>query len=208
MEGHDICNCYAFKNLTNPDKFACLRNNGVCFKCVNVGHLSKHCRLSGVVTCDVIINGKTCGMEHHKMLHYVLSRSSNTNSVTNNLVCRVGHLLMVNRVECQQKEINVLWDSGSNVSLITHRKAKELGLKGQEVYITVTKVGNNVETMLSEEYVVPIVDMDGVKWEITACGIHEITAPVDHVDMTVVPKLFPCLNNRPITRPEGGAYIY
>ena len=129
-------------------------------------------------------------MDHHKMLHYVLSRTPSSTDVTSNLASRDGHLLMVSHLECRQKQINVLWDSGSNVSLITHQKAKELGLKGRDIHISITKVGNSLETVASKEYVVPVVDMYGVEWKITACGIDEITAPVDKVNMSVVSRLF------------------
>ena len=129
VEGHTIHDCYAFKNLSNADKFACLKYNRVCFKCVSVGHLARYCNLS-YPACDVLVNGKMCGMDPHRMLHPVLSGMASHTDVTNNLASRDGYLLMVSSLECCQKEINVLWDSGSNVSLITHQKARELGLKG------------------------------------------------------------------------------
>lgn len=88
-------------------------------------------------------------------------------------------------------QINVLWDSGSNVSLITHQKAKELGLKGRDIHISIAKVGNSLETVASKEYAVNVVDMNGVEWKSIACGIDEITAPADEVDMSVVSRLFP-----------------
>ena len=37
--------------------------------------------------------------------------------------------------------VNILWDGGSTLSLITFQKAKELGLSGKSVRLAVTKVG-------------------------------------------------------------------
>ena len=206
VEGHTIHDCYAFKNLSNADKFACLKYNRVCFKCVSVGHLARYCNLS-CPACDVLVNGKRCGMDQHRMLHPVLSGMASHTDVTNNLASRNGYFLMVSSLECCQKEINVLWDSGSNVSLITHQKSRKLGLKGRDVQITITKIGNSLETVSSKEYVVPVIDQDGVKWEITACGIDEITAPIDEINMNVVSTLFQSLKDCPITRPHGGIHL-
>ena len=41
--------------------------------------------------------------------------------------------------------VNVLWDGGSTLSLITFRKAKELQLDGKQVDLAVTKVGGKTE---------------------------------------------------------------
>lgn len=109
-------------------------------------------------------------------------------------------------MECCQKKMNVLWDSGSDVLLITHQRTKELGLKGRDVHITIINVGNTMETVSSKEYVVSVVDRVGVKWEITACGIDEITASVE-VNMSVVSILFHSLNNYPITRPHRRIHL-
>ncbi|XP_068222923.1 uncharacterized protein [Palaemon carinicauda] len=69
VDGHSIYDSYAFKSLSNYDKFAQLKRNNACYKCVNLGHFSKFCNVSGVSSCDVMVNGKKCGREHHKMLH-------------------------------------------------------------------------------------------------------------------------------------------
>ncbi|XP_068236892.1 uncharacterized protein [Palaemon carinicauda] len=207
VDGHSIYDCYAFKSLSNYDKFAQLKRNNACYKCVNLGHFSKFCIVSGVSSCDVMVNGKKCGREHHKMLHSLLYKPTTFTVVTSNLVSRDGHLLMVSGLRYHQTDINVLWDSGSNVSLITHQKAQELGLNGRDVQITITKVGNKTETVSSKEYTVPVVDIYGVKWEIIACGIDEITTPVEKVDMNVVSCLFKSLNGLHISRPFGVIHL-
>ncbi|XP_068223879.1 uncharacterized protein [Palaemon carinicauda] len=207
VDGHSIYDCYAFKSLSNYDKFAQLKRNNTCYKCVNLGHFSKFCNVSGVSSCDVMVNGKKCGREHHKMLHSLLYKPTTFTDVTSNLVSRDGHLLMVSGLRYHQNDINVLWDSGSNVSLITHQKAQELGLNGRDVQITITKVGNKTETVSSKEYTVPVVDIYGVKWEIIACGIDEITTPVEKVDMNVVSCLFKSLNGLHISRPFGVIHL-
>ncbi|XP_068209204.1 uncharacterized protein [Palaemon carinicauda] len=163
--------------------------------------------MTGISSCDVMVNGKKCGREYHKMLHSLLYKPTTFTDVTSNLVSRDGHLLMVSGLRYRQNDINVLWDSGSNVSLITHQKVKELELNGRGVQITITKVGNKTETVSSKEYTVPVVDNYGVKWEIIACGIDEITTPVEKVDMNVVSCLFKSLNGHHISRPCGVIHL-
>ncbi|XP_068200399.1 uncharacterized protein [Palaemon carinicauda] len=176
VDSYSIYDCYAFKSLSNYDKFAQIKRNNACYKCVNFGHFSKFCNVSGVSSCDQF------GVERWSFIN--------------------GE-----RLKVSQNDINVLWDSGSNVSLITHQKAQELGLNGRDVQITITKVGNKTETVSSKEYTVPVVDIYGVKWEIIACGIDEITTPVEKVDMNVVSCLFKSLNGLHISRPFGVIHL-
>ena len=39
--------------------------------------------------------------------------------------------------------VNVLWDGGSNGSLITFAKAKSLGLKGKAVRLSIQRIGES-----------------------------------------------------------------
>ncbi len=75
------------------------------------------------------------------------------------------------------------------------------------MHVTVTKVCNSVETISSRDYVVLMVDLDDVEWEIGVYGMDEITAPIDQIDMKIVSGLFPSLENYPITRPCGEIHL-
>lgn len=68
-------------------------------------------------------------------------------------------------------DIPTLWDSGSNISMITYRMARRLGLKGSDINLSITKIGNESRNFSSKIYKVPLVDAEGNLWEIEACGI-------------------------------------
>ena len=79
--------------------------------------------------------------------------------------------------------INILWDSGAQVSLITLRKAKELGLSGVVAKITIVKIGNVKETVNSRIYEVPIVDSSGNIELIKAYGIPQISSEIESIEI-------------------------
>ena len=73
----------------------------------------------------------------------------------------------------------VTWDSGANVSLITHKAASMFNLKGHETKLTITKVENETQDFKSKRYVVPLIDANEKLWEVHAYGIKEITSALD-----------------------------
>ncbi|XP_066947040.1 uncharacterized protein [Macrobrachium rosenbergii] len=86
--------------------------------------------------------------------------------------------------------------------MITHRMANKLGLRGKDVSLTVTKVGNSTELFDSKVYNVPITDLTGTEWTIEACSINEITSDIAEFDTTLIAKLFG-VEEWKICRPTG-----
>ncbi|CAC5382018.1 unnamed protein product [Mytilus coruscus] len=52
----------------------------------------------------------------------------------------------------------------------------DLRLSGQDITLSVTKVGNVTEHVQSKEYVIPLTDLRGKIWTIKAYGMEEVTA--------------------------------
>ena len=176
------------------------------------GHFSKFCKNS-TTSCDFVIAGTKCGYNHNKFLHHIMHRANAPNApvsntpVSNNFLSRAGHMLMISSVKCNSSTVNLLWDGGSDVSLITQKKANELGLTGRDVQISITKVGNVVECLASKEYNVPLVDLEGNTYNVNCCGIDEITKPVKFIDVGIASTLFTCLNGVQLTRPFGEVHM-
>ncbi len=59
--------------------------------------------------------------------------------------------LNISQIVSRKQSLTVLWDSGSDVSLITHKTTKKLGLKGKDIHLFMVKVGNVVEHQSSKE---------------------------------------------------------
>ncbi|CAC5363493.1 unnamed protein product [Mytilus coruscus] len=83
----------------------------------------------------------------------------NSTQVINDDKNKNGVLLMISSVQCKDMSLTTLWDPGANMSLITHKTAKRLGLSGQDITLSVTKVGNVTEHVQSKEYVIPLTDL-------------------------------------------------
>ena len=100
-------------------------------------------------------------------------------------------------------KLNVLWDSGAQLCLITFRKARELGLKGRPTQLSITKIGATRESVTSYIYEVPIRDKLGRVINIQAYGINEISSEIQHVDVTQVISNFEEIGASDIERPSG-----
>ncbi|CAC5404640.1 unnamed protein product [Mytilus coruscus] len=86
----------------------------------------------------------------------------NSTQVINDDKNKNGVLLMISSVQCKDMSLTTLWDPGANMSLITHKTAKRLGLSGQDITLSVTKVGNVTEHVQSKEYVIPLTNLRGM----------------------------------------------
>ena len=70
------------------------------------------------------------------------------------------------------KRGNVLFDSGAQFSLIRLETAENLGLKGNDVSITITKVGGEEEMVKTKVFKVPITSLHTCKtYSVTAVGM-------------------------------------
>lgn len=203
-DSHDITDCVGLQNLHNQDKFEAIRRNNARFCCLRTGHLSNNCPNKRL--CEVKIRQSgVCGRLHRHTLHDMFNYGNLLNypkKASNNFCSYDGILLMISKVRSKDQQFTTLWDPGSNVTMITHRMAKQLGLKGRNLNLTVTKVGNWTEEFESKEYLVPLTDDQGKIWEVIAYGINEITADVAEIETDKVAKLFGVLSHE-IERPVG-----
>lgn len=202
---HDIVQCTTFTNMDAASKLETLRKHGVCFRCLHTGHFTRMCRDRR--TCvERMSNGQVCGGPHHVKLHGIFAQSQSPEvsmHFSENNCERNGVLLTISQVEGRGQPITVLYDCGSNMSLITHAKARQLGLKGISKNITITKVGKSVEQLPTKQYAVPLTDEMGNVWIVYAYGMGEITTESNEVNMWDLRKIFRLDSNIPLFRPHG-----
>ena len=129
---HDITRCSGFQRLANNDKMDAVWQMGACFRCLRLGHVGRQCTRS--VSCS------ECGRNHHWMLHSCLSKPEA--QASSNVLSLSRTLLMISSVYSNVHPITTLWDPGSDITLISNRMAKNLGLRGRSISLEVTKVGN------------------------------------------------------------------
>ena len=92
--------------------------------------------------CPEIENGKQCTSFHHPLLH----KSTKVNvgvALTNENQAALLPIISVNICGSDKlfKRGNVLFDRGAQIRLIRLETAENLGLKGNDVSITIAKVG-------------------------------------------------------------------
>lgn len=200
VDSHETNECYAFNAMDVPARLEAARKNFACFLCLKKGHISRHCQTSQ--RCTVLIDGNACGGRHHEKFHSI-ERTANHGDAKIHSSKRQSALLMVSEVCSESGPLTVLWDSGANVSLLTHSAAHRLGLKGKEVSLRITKVGNQVETMNTKEYSLPLIDNKGNIWKISLYGIKDITGEQPDVDTDQICDIFGIDKNLMKARPKG-----
>ena len=206
-DNHDIEQCSGFASQDNQAKIDLIKRNGACFCCLKTGHIARACtarKLCGAVNPD----GIACNKYHHQLLHLAMVQGAALHSKTDvNHKPRQKVLLMISKVQCRNQDVNVLWDPGANVSLISHEAARRLGLKGTSINLSITKVGNTTEHISSKEYTLPLTDENGKVWNIPAYGMQEVTTDIEEVNTTNVAGLFPEISSKDILRPKGKVEI-
>ena len=111
--------------------------------------------------------------------------------------------MAIGTASCNGRPVSVLYDSGSDVTLIRHETAHELGIKGKDITMTMIKVGNDRETFSTKEYTVQLEDKHGNLVEIIAIGIEKISTEIRNLDMSDDANLFSDITANDIRRPEG-----
>ena len=207
-DAHNITECNTFKNSSNEEKMKLIKQKGVCFGCLKTGHLSRDCTSRRRCDVNIGMNDNSepilCNKSHHPLLHdahitgvsfvHVSNQTTNNNKQT---------LLMLCKVNCIKEYYNAMLDPCSNISLITHSAAKRLNLKGRDVSMSITKVGNVTELIATKEYILPLKDVNNKTWNIIIYGINEITSNISKVDVKDVISLFNNIRYQDIERPVG-----
>ena len=139
-EEHRVVECPTFSGCTIEQKVQHVRDQRLCFSCLNRGHVTKDCKSK--VKCDV--NG--CSRFHHHLLHQdpPPPHTSRLSSATSAL--DKESIMPVVRVRFKSKngnirEGNVLIDSGAGTTVIRKNFAKALGLQGRKERIDIAVVG-------------------------------------------------------------------
>ena len=150
--GHFTETCSKFIRMPHDEKLIYMRQAGACFNCLQTGHLARDCTHPS--RCQATIAGRKCGRRHHLLLH----RKDDSKHATQESFVHTSKaqnhstLLAISKVKCHDQNLTVLWDSGADISLITHSAASRLDLKGDEVELSIIKVGHDATKIKSDKY--------------------------------------------------------
>ena len=111
------------------------------------------------------------------------SVNSTAGSTEESTLLQLHELRLTDKEDRKKVSSNVLWDNGSQLTLITNKLANSLGLKGKRMNLLMVTAGNNTSLIESYEYLVKVIDDSGEKIEIWAMGIEKITSAINPIDL-------------------------
>ena len=193
LSTHSTADCRVFQEKSPEDKIRLVKEKRACWSCLKSGHRSMSCRLR-----------ERCGIDgclkfHHPSLHLAHIRGIAFHTPTTSKDCTSQDSSQVNPCLLQVMKIkssndkdplNVLWDGGATISLITFDKAKELNLIGESVKLSVVEVGGSKVEIQSSVYALPLIDKSGNSIEFQVYGIDKISSCVNSIDVAGVMHLF------------------
>ena len=196
---HDIFDCRTFLDMTPQARIDRATDFRVCWCCLRTGHNQSRCfKLKECTHSD-------CKRKHHPMLHQEdeikMMKHVNQEILSSKRSCLL-QIMRLRAGKVHPGNVNVLWDSGAQISLITIKKAKELGLSGPKAKINIVKVGNIKETIDSKVYEVPIFDSNGELETFKAYGIPQISSEIESIETDELARQFN-VNPSDFQRPVG-----
>ena len=202
---HDITECSTYNEKNPRERMDLVMDNRVCWSCLRTGHFHFDC----FNLRDCSTNG--CRIPHHPTLHdskgmreerpregHVKAQFQSPSHATPCLL----QLMKVTAGERIINSMNVMWDSGATVCLITFKKARELELVGEKITIAIVKVGGVREVIESRIYNVPVHDSDGMVEYFRAYGIQKISSAIEAIETDQYAVLLD-VDPIQIRRPEG-----
>ena len=99
------------------------------------------------------------------------------------------------------RKVNVLWDSGATFTLITFKKANQLNLIGENIGISVIKIGGEKETIPSYAYDLPLRDKSRQVITFRVYDVDKISTDVKYISVNGVVHLFDDIKEVDIQRP-------
>ncbi|XP_064635217.1 uncharacterized protein LOC135492598 [Lineus longissimus] len=199
---HSPWECEKFKSMDLKTRLAEVRKVKACYFCLRIHRGSCRYRKRCVITTD----DKPCPYSHHQLLHGApFDRASvETSSVpcSENLLPVVS----VNGVNPETHETitaTLLFDSGSQVSLIRDGYAHDLGLVGQDMVLNICKVGGQEELLETKIYKLQLQPVGSAsRHSIRVIAIPKIGEDIKSVDHQRLTEIFQ-INSAALNRGSG-----
>ena len=178
---HYIDECPRFLEMSVSERWKVVKDKQAGFCCLKYSkdHAASNCRKRR--ECGENIQGFACKMFHHKLLH---SESGNALSVTEDqgVALLPASVAVLKGEGGLRSEVNVLFDSGAQVSMIRNSVAEAMGLTGRKLQIYLTKVVGVEEEHDTWLYKVTLYTQNNTPVQtIQAIGIPRISNEVSEI---------------------------
>ena len=185
---HTIESCNVYLQKSGADRVSFLKDNGACWCYLAFGHRTTTC--PNKVRCS----SEGCGMFHNSTLRGAFVEGVIHQTTTHHTpYSKVLFQIMNIPVYEQSLPVNVMWDGGSNCSLISFEMAKKLNLIGKPVKLAVQKVGEELEDteiIDSKLYNLQLKDQKNKPVMFEVYGINRISNDIEAIDIQGISHLF------------------
>ncbi len=208
---HPLIACQQFRLLPAQERWDVVPLNSLCKGCLTPGHGTtvRACPFRGEL--DDLCAGYKCKQAHHQLLHVsgrpglsrhprpgqadAASKQRDAQAVAAavQLEPQPPVQLVTQRIRTAAgRPCITFWDTGSQVTLITHEAAKDMGLKPiPGPPLNLMGVGNSQKTRSTVRYKIPLVDTGGRTVEVAAYGIGHIMDLLETIDPRQMRAVFP-----------------
>ena len=179
---HTTEECTNFKAMDIKTRLQIVRDGRGCWSCLKSGHRSATCdqkKICGCHGCNryhhclLHEDSRTGGQVYSLDYRFPNNETRNNQFLPSEDILQTKEpvlsidskstqgsdlcLLPLMNIPCKGKNLNVLWDTGASISLVTNEVAKELSLcKGTKRFLTLILVGGSIEEIQSNLYTVPL----------------------------------------------------
>ena len=211
---HNLCNhstenCRDYLSRNPGERVKVVSSARACWSCLRRNHKSAECRSRSRCTKD------DCTKFHHESLHeahiqginfvpsvVLMATKGNEEKGEKGSICLL-QVMSIHTSQSNNSSVNVMWDGGATVSLITFKKARSLNLEGEPITITVIKVGGKQEKINSFEYALPLLNENNEQITLKVYGIEKISTGMQQINVKGVIKLFKDVHEKDVNRPIG-----
>ena len=174
---HKIDSCTKFKELSAKDRFNFAKEKRLCFGCLEESHMSRNCSKKKECGKD------DCKKRHHPLLHQEENvRAKTTRQPQSGVAFGVVEVSVLGAGGSQVKG-NLLFDDGSDTTLVSESFMKKLGLRGKRTTLNISGVGGKGNRRPSSQVTLRIerVEGDTEFVNLAAWSLPTICQPVDTV---------------------------
>ena len=226
---HSIFDCQVFIAKTPEERVALASRHRVCWCCLDAGHTKGRCynkTICGIDGCTKFHHQALHTSDGNNNNGQVMTPPNplaqpaaalpvplqvpdgddiQQNHVSNQERGQQHCLLQLMKIKAGNPNlsVNVLWDSGATISMITFKKAKQLGISGSPAQISIVKVGGKKETINSKVFQIPLYDSENNIEIFKAYGIEKISSSIQCTNVNDFSKILK-IDNDKIRRPTTG----
>ena len=200
-----LYDCDVWMNKSAQEKINLLAKHNGCTLCTSWKHSKKDCNAT-IKTCRHKTQNGECGEAHNRAFHGLTHAYLNYISVNACVHVNSGGALVLMPMQeiiiRNYVKTTIFFDSGSNVSLITHHLAWRLGLRGKPSQTWIRLAAEEPKLLETQLYTLTLQTNDGFQKKIIFIGVENITSVPKKINIDKAYELFTFVGIGDIERPR------